>query len=139
MAITAGRPPERRARPSVGPGCDRRSNRLRADLALLAGFIEVYCRSRHKGVDRQPVRLKTHEVEAIHGRPLLLCNDCRRLLTHAFVKRTHCPLDPKPVCKRCPVHCYAPAYRRRIREVMKVAGRRMVLSGRVDYLFHLLF
>jgi hypothetical protein len=48
-------------------------------------------------------------------------------------------MDPKPACKHCPQHCYAPRYRDEIREVMRYSGRKLVMSGRVDYLVHLLF
>ena len=77
-------------------------------------------------------------MTAIHGKPLHLCAACTKLLSHSFVKRRSCPLDPKPACKRCPTHCYAPFYRAQIREVMKVSGRKFVLRGRLDYLLHLL-
>lgn len=102
-------------------------------------MIGIYCADEHADVDRQPVRLKTHDVEAIPGGPLSLCPSCTKLLAHALVKRSNCPLDPKPACKHCPVHCYHPNYRRQIREVMIHAGRKLVLRGRIDYLFHLLF
>jgi hypothetical protein len=85
------------------------------------------------------IRVKTHDVTAIAGRELVLCESCRKLLAHAFVKRSHCPMHPKPACKHCPSHCYHPAYRAQIREVMRFSGRKMVLGGRLDYLFHLLF
>ena len=113
--------------------------RLRRDLRTLARFIEVYCRARHPGATRHAVNLRTHDIPALHGRALELCPDCTKLLTHAFMKRTLCPLDPKPSCKKCPDHCYAPHYRAQIREVMKVAGRRLVLSGRLHYLLKLWF
>ncbi len=113
--------------------------RLRKDLRTLALFIEIYCRGRHTGAPRQTVWLRNIDVEEVHGRPLELCPDCARLLAHAFMKRLYCPLDPKPACKHCPQHCYAPAYRARIREVMRYSGRRLVLSGRLDYVLHLLF
>jgi hypothetical protein len=112
---------------------------LTRDLKTLAVFIGIYCRGRHAAAARSPVELKTHDVAAIAGRPVELCPECRKLLTHAFVKRTHCPMHPKPQCKHCPVHCYHPTYRAQIREVMKYSGRRMVLTGRLDYLVHLLF
>jgi len=85
------------------------------------------------------VSLKDHDVEALTGRPVALCDECTRLILHAFVKRTHCPLSPKPACRHCPDHCYHPTYRRAIQEVMRYSGRKLVLSGRLDYLFHLLF
>ena len=109
------------------------------DLKTLALFIDVYCRYKHADGGRKPVDLRTHDVAAIAGRTVVLCPECTKLLAHAFVKRSHCPMDPKPMCKHCPSHCYHPTYRQQIREVMKFSGRKMVLGGRLDYLFHLLF
>jgi hypothetical protein len=112
---------------------------LRKDLKTLAMFINLYCRCNHADQPREAVDLRTHDVRAIAGRSIVLCEECRKLLTHAFVKRSHCPMDPKPACKHCPNHCYHPTYRAKIREVMKFSGKKMLLSGRLDYLFHLLF
>jgi len=122
-----------------GRAARARVRKLRRDLATLATFIALHCEERHSGAERCRVVLKTHDVDVIYGRPLRLCRDCRNLLAHAFTKRTHCPLDPKPACKRCPVHCYVPKYRQRIQEVMRYSGRRLALGGRLDYLLHLLF
>lgn len=116
-----------------------RARAVRRDLKTLARFIGMYCDGRHRDVPRQSVELKTHDVVGVYGKPLVLCEACRKLLTHAFVKRSHCPMDPKPMCKKCPDHCYAPVYREQIREVMRYSGRKLLLSGRVDYLVHLLF
>lgn len=113
--------------------------KLYRDLAMLAKFISIYCADRHEPCMRQPCRLSTHDVEAIHGKPLMLCPQCQKLLAHAFVKRSHCPMDPKPSCKHCPNHCYHPTYRAQIRQVMKHSGRKLVLHGRFDLLLHLLF
>ena len=111
---------------------------LRRDLKILLKFIEVYCRHRHADRDKAVATLKTHDVSDLAGHAVSLCADCTKLLAHAFTKRSTCPLEPRPACKRCPTHCYHPAYRRQIREVMKYSGRRLVMSGRVDYLLHLL-
>ena len=115
------------------------SPELVRDLKTLALFIDLYCRTKHADADRKPAELRTHDVAAIARKSIVLCPECTKLLAHAFVKRTHCPMHPKPMCKHCPNHCYHPTYRAQIREVMKVAGRKMVFSGRLDYLFHLLF
>jgi hypothetical protein len=115
------------------------SRELHKDLKTLALFINLYCRYKHAGADKSTPQLKTHDAEAIAGRRLQLCPECTKLLTHAFVKRSHCPMHPKPACKHCPSHCYHPTYRAQIREVMKFSGKKMLLAGRLDYLFHLLF
>jgi len=117
----------------------RSAHRLRKDLKLLATFVRVYCRDSHAEAPMAPVELKGYDVEGIVGRPLLLCASCRKLLAHAFVKRSTCPYDPKPSCKKCTTHCYGPAYRQQMRAVMKHSGRRLVMSGRLDYLIHLWF
>jgi hypothetical protein len=54
-------------------------------------------------------------------------------------KRRRCPLDPKPSCKNCHIHCYSKEYRAQIREIMAFSGRRLILRGRLDYLWHYLF
>lgn len=111
---------------------------LERDLRVLARFVRIYCRAQHGEVAREPLRMSTHDVRAIVGEELELCAECRKLLAHAFVKRSRCPMDPKPMCKKCPNHCYAPEYRRRIQEVMRYSGRQMLLKGRLDYLLHFL-
>ena len=129
-------PPTGETTPARECACDRR---LERDLRLLARFVEVFCNGHTDRRERRPVRLKFYDVEAIHRKPLMLCASCEKLLAHAIVKRTHCPLSPKPACKKCPQHCYAPKYRDQMRSVMRYAGRRLVLSGRLDYLYHLFF
>ena len=111
----------------------------RRDLGMLARFVHVYCTNKHPTVLKRPVDLKTPDLVALAGSVPPLCPSCAKLLAHALVKRLNCPMDRKPACKHCPRHCYHPKYRRRIREVMMYSGRKLVLSGRFDYLFHLLF
>jgi hypothetical protein len=74
-----------------------REGQLLRDCKTLATFVEVYCKHRHREMRKAPVGLKTHDVVRIHGRNLELCASCRKLLAHAFVKRSHCPFDPKPL------------------------------------------
>jgi hypothetical protein len=95
--------------------------KLEKDIKLLATFIGCYCRGKHK----------TPKVE--------LCPDCARLLSYARTRRQKCPLDPKPACKHCPTHCYAKAQLAAIREVMAYSGRRLLLRGRLDLLWHYFF
>ena len=65
-----------------------------------------------------------------------ICLECAELLEHGMKKRAACPLDPKPTCKSCHVHCYTPEQRQKVREIMAYSGRRMILRGRLDYLWH---
>ena len=63
-----------------------------------------------------------------HGRPPEhLCDSCRELLDYSRERLDRCPYgEQKPSCKACPVHCYKPDPRERMREVMRYAGPRMV-------------
>jgi Nitrous oxide-stimulated promoter len=115
------------------------ANDLQRDLKVLTLFIGLYCRHRHGQAAKQPASMKLCDISAVAGRDVLVCADCAKLLKHAIVKRTYCPIHPKPQCKHCPSHCYAPEYRAKIQEVMRFSGRKMVMSGRLDYLLHLLF
>ncbi len=83
---------------------------------ILRRFIEVYCH-KHCGSGRGE-----------------LCTDCADLWDYASDRLAQCPFDPKPKCKECSVHCYAPEYRKRIQEVMKFSGIHFVKRGRVDWL-----
>lgn len=112
---------------------------LARDLKTLALFIRVYCREKHGNEVKSIVRMEGYELEEMARGPMILCPTCAKLLAHAFYKRSHCPMHPKPACKNCPSHCYHPSYRAQIRQVMKFSGKHLLLSGRLDYLFHLLF
>ena len=71
-----------------------------------------------------------------HGTKEGLCPECRELRDYAAQRLEKCPLKGnKPKCSACPVHCYKPAMRERIRQVMRYAGPRMLyrhplLAGR---------
>ncbi len=115
---------------------DRQTKR---DLRILAQFIDIYCSEKHSQCDKQPVRIGETDVSSMVDHPTKLCSKCAKLLAHAFVKRMHCPMDPKPACKRCPNHCYHPAYRKRMQDVMRYSGLRLIFSGRLSYLLHFFF
>lgn len=123
---------------SVSTGAAARTERkLRRDVRTLATFVRVYCRGRHRDAERGPVELRTMDLAALYRRPVEVCETCRKLLQHALVVRMRCPHDPKPTCKNCPTHCYAPEYRAQIRAVMRYAGIRLMLKGRLHYALHL--
>jgi predicted amidophosphoribosyltransferase len=91
------------------------------DQHILEQFVGIYCRGKHERPSGE------------------LCADCQDLLSYAVKRLQRCPHNPKPACKHCEIHCYKPAYRERIREVMRYSGKRLVLHGRLDLLWHYLF
>lgn len=68
-----------------------------------------------------------------------LCPSCAELIEYASARLDRCPFgDGKGACKNCRIHCYKPEMRRRIREVMRYAGPRMLLYAPVTAIRHLL-
>ena len=55
-----------------------------------------------------------------------LCAECAQLMQYARRRLEKCPYGPsKPTCARCPIHCYKPAQRQAVRDIMRFAGPRM--------------
>lgn len=116
------------------PIMEQLTSTQKKDMKVLIAFIRLYCRAKHADQLKEPV-----EFEAVMGGDALLCHECAALVGHALRKRRNCPLDPKPSCKKCRIHCYGRDYRERIREIMAFSGRRMIMRGRMDYLHHYFF
>ncbi len=109
------------------------TRQIEKELKVIGRFTEVWCAGHHHG-GQQPVTIPGGTVT------LQLCPDCAEFFAYAVQKRHTCPLEPeKPSCKKCPVHCYAPPQRAKVRQIMAWSGRRMILRGRLDYLWNYLF
>jgi hypothetical protein len=82
---------------------------LDREYKTIEAMISLYCRERHN--------TKKNEF----------CPACQELLTYAKARLDKCPYQKeKPTCAHCPIHCYKPAMREQIREVMRYAGPRML-------------
>ncbi len=68
-----------------------------------------------------------------------LCASCDELLRYAMTRLDRCRFaDSKPTCRKCPIHCYKPEMKARIREVMRWAGPRMMIYHPVAAIKHAL-
>lgn len=84
------------------------STRIRQEQEIVAQMVRIYCRQKEKHTD--------------------LCPDCKELLQYAHARLSHCPFgEKKTTCRLCPVHCYKPDRRKKMQEVMRFAGPRMIL------------
>ena len=80
-------------------------------------MISIYCRKNHGGKE--------------------LCPECAALDAYARSRIDHCPfMETKTLCSNCRVHCYRPEMRKKIREVMRFSGPRMVLYHPIMALRH---
>jgi len=103
------------------------------DIRIIGRFTEVWCAGH---------RHSCREAFPLPGalKPLQLCPDCAAFMAYAIQKRLTCPLEAeKPSCKHCRIHCYAPQQRALVKQIMAWSGRRMMLRGRLDYLWHYFF
>lgn len=82
--------------------------RLNRELRTVEVMIALYCRDHHAGGDTP-------------------CSECSQLRDYARQRLDKCPFqEGKTTCARCPVHCYKPEMRERVRAVMRYAGPRML-------------
>ncbi|MFZ5766001.1 MAG: nitrous oxide-stimulated promoter family protein [Thermodesulfobacteriota bacterium] len=94
--------------------------RMQREETTIAAMIAIYCRRHHGGGND-------------------LCQDCRELLAYARKRLRHCPFqEGKTTCGNCAVHCYKPAMRERIRQVMRAIGPGMIFSHPFLAFMHLL-
>ncbi|RJQ52763.1 MAG: nitrous oxide-stimulated promoter family protein [Actinobacteria bacterium] len=116
---------------------DKLSRKALKDMSVLGRFVALYCADKH--AERPATRFAYKGVEDKTWHGIELCEDCSRLLTHGTAKRLVCPKEPKPYCKDCDVHCYGPGYREKVREIMRYSGRKMIMRGRLDMVYHYFF
>lgn len=115
----------------------RLTDKKSKDIKVLGNFVAIFCRENHGTEAKEALLIKDEEVQqALGTKALVLCHDCQKLLSHGIAKLLLCPYDPKPMCKKCPTHCYAPGYREKIRQVMRFSGLYLLKHGRLDLMFH---
>ncbi len=85
------------------------TSRFRREKETLRAMIDLYCRD-------------------LHGTSGTLCQDCATLRDYAMARLDCCTFgEDKPKCADCPIHCYKPAMRETIRNVMRHSGPRMMI------------
>ncbi|HNY64700.1 MAG TPA: nitrous oxide-stimulated promoter family protein [Deltaproteobacteria bacterium] len=93
---------------------------MRREARTLDAMMRLYCRK-------------------VHGSGKGLCPECGELKAYAHERLNRCRFgEDKPVCSACTVHCYKPAMRERIRQVMRYSGPRLLVRHPVLALLHLL-
>lgn len=131
-------------------------NRIDWEKRTVRHMIELWCRKNHGGQaccemgSRGSGQVShggsgegshggpgSHECQVGHGGPGL-CGDCRELLEYSLARLDHCKFgNAKTKCHKCPVHCYRPDMREKIRTVMRFSGPRMLLYHPLEALRYL--
>ena len=103
---------------SVTPGGSSLHPRLIRELKTVLAMIRLYCRAHHHAAG--------------------LCDECVQLSEYAEHRLAACPFqEEKTTCGKCTVHCYNPAMRKQIIEVMRFSGPRMIFHHPFLALAHL--
>ena len=94
-----------------------KSSRVAREGKTVRVMISLYCKHHHQ--DNK------------------LCAECVELTDYALERLEKCPFrEGKTVCSKCPVHCFQPLMREKIRAVMRYAGPRMTHRHPILTLFH---
>lgn len=107
------------------------------DLKVLAQFTSVYCKVHHQGASK-PLELAKPELQSLPLHKYPVCDECGEFLLYAFERRIRCPLEDRPSCKHCHIHCYRAGHREKVREIMRFSGQYLIRRGRLDLLWHYL-
>jgi hypothetical protein len=93
--------------------------RIEREKRTIRAMIAIHCRGHHAGAGDRP------------------CPKCVELLDYAVSRLDRCPFGGlKPACAKCPIHCYKPAIRERVRAAMRYAGPRMLFRHPILALWH---
>lgn len=75
---------------------------------------------------------------AKHGTSHALCDSCAELNKYAQKKLSRCIYgENKPTCQKCPIHCYSPEMKGKIKEVMRYSGPRLLFRSPALSISHL--
>lgn len=95
------------------------TSRIVRESKTVAMMISDYCRDHHAA-----------------NKP---CLECAELLDYALQSLKKCSFqEGKTTCAKCPVHCYKPDMRGKIRDVMRYAGPRMLYRHPVLAIWHVI-
>jgi hypothetical protein len=96
------------------------AGKLSIEKKTISAMMHLFCRGHHKPKGSE------------------LCSDCAELLAYAEARLDKCPFgEKKGPCSQCSIHCYKPQMRKRIVEVMKYSGPRMLLRHPVLAMRHI--
>jgi len=94
-------------------------SRLERERKTIKTMIKMYCKKFH-----------SHDSG--------VCQECSELFNYAEERLKYCQFgEDKPTCEKCPIHCYKPEMREKVRKVMRYAGPRMIYSHPVMGFRHL--
>lgn len=96
-----------------------KNNRVDREKKTIGIMIKMYCRNNHDSKDN-------------------LCEECSELSDYANFRLDSCVFgEKKPICAKCPIHCYKPDMREKIRNIMRYSGPKMIYTHFILGMRHL--
>ena len=93
------------------------STRIKSEKDTVEKMIQYYCQKKHASDT--------------------ICDDCSSLIAYSHQRLDACQFgEDKPTCRKCPVHCYSPSNRDKIRAVMRHSGPRMMFRAPLNWINH---
>ncbi|HBK29983.1 MAG TPA: nitrous oxide-stimulated promoter family protein [Parabacteroides sp.] len=97
----------------------KKSSKIEKEKQVVKWMVELYCRKKEGNEE--------------------LCPECLLLLDYAYKRLECCKFgEKKSSCQRCPIHCYKKDMRKRMKQIMRFSGPRMLLYYPIAALKHML-
>ena len=94
-------------------------SRIEKEKKVVEVMIYLYCRKKERNFE--------------------LCESCVTLLNYAVKRLDNCPFGmAKSSCRRCKIHCYSPAMKEKVKEVMRFSGPRLFFYYPLESIRHLI-
>lgn len=95
-----------------------KSEKIEEEKRTVETMIRLYCRHKEGNAE--------------------LCPSCKELLEYSHIRLSKCPFGAeKKTCRLCPVHCYKPEMKKKMQNVMRYAGVRMLFLHPVIAIKHI--
>ena len=96
-------------------------SRIKREKDTIDLMIKIYCNKKHKS--------KKNE----------LCDECKELLEYAHKRLDFCKFgEETKFCSKCPIHCYKKDMKRKIKDVMKFSGPRLLFYSPIQVIKHII-
>ncbi len=94
--------------------------RISRERKTIKSMVEIYCESKHSHSEG-------------------ICPNCKEVLEYCNLRISNCAFgNAKPACSECPIHCFKPEMKKRIKTIMRFAGPKMVFRHPIFSIFHIL-
>jgi len=91
--------------------------RINREKRIVSNMILLYCKHHHNSSS--------------------LCETCNTLQEYTFKRLISCPFEKdKPACSKCTNHCYNKTEKKKINEVMRYAGPKMLFKFPKDTILY---